>query len=247
MNHGRSGARAGGVRTTLPRAVVFDVDGTLVDSERDGHRVAFNAAFAEAGLEDRWDVETYGRLLRIAGGDRRLAAWFESTGRSRDEALALARALHPRKTRIMRELVDEGRIRARPGVADLLDMLDAQGIPVHVATTGTRAWVEPLLDRVFGPRFGTVVTGTEVLRLKPDPAVYEEVLRRTGLRAEQAVAVEDSGNGVRAAVAAGLPCVAVTNDYTRGDDLDGAALVADAFTDAGVGAWFAARFAAGAR
>jgi len=222
-------------------AVIFDVDGTLVDSERDGHRVAFNAAFDEAGLSDRWDVETYGRLLRVTGGGRRLAAWFAEQGRSPEEAQALAERLHPRKTQLMRELIEDGRIEARPGVPALLDGLTARGIALHVATTGTRAWVEPLLAGLFDDRFDVVVTGTEVPTLKPDPAAYLEVLRRAGCSADAAAAVEDSGNGVRAAVAAGLACVAVTNDYTRDDDLGGAVLIADSFEDPAVDAWFAAR------
>jgi HAD superfamily hydrolase (TIGR01509 family) len=228
-------------------AVVFDVDGTLVDSERDGHRVAFNAAFEEAGLPDRWDVPTYGRLLRTAGGAQRLARWFVEQGRAPAEAQALAERLHPAKTRIMRELVAGGQVRPRPGVGRLLDDLAAHGVPVHVATTGSRAWVEPLLDGLFGDRFATVVTGTEVPELKPSPAVYLEVLRRAGAPAERTVAVEDSGNGVRAAVAAGLRCVAATNEYTRDDDLDGACLVAGGLDDPALVGWFAERLAVSAR
>jgi HAD superfamily hydrolase (TIGR01509 family) len=178
-------------------AVVFDVDGTLVDSERDGHRGAFNAAFEETGLPDRWDVTTYGRLLHVAGGAKCLAFWFENTGRSPLEAWRLAERLHARKTEIMRGLIEDGRVQARPGAHRLLDELDASGIPVHVATTGTRAWVEPLLDRVFGRRFHTVITGTEVPDLKPSPAVYQEVLRRTSCPVDRTVAVEDSQNGVK--------------------------------------------------
>ncbi|GAB6984917.1 HAD-IA family hydrolase [Nocardioides pyridinolyticus] len=219
-------------------AVVFDVDGTLVDSERDGHRLAFNAAFEEAGLTDRWDVPTYGRLLRITGGATRLAAWFEENGTPPPQARALAARLHRRKTEIMRQLVEDGHLHARPGVERLLAELDAGGVQVHVATTGTRAWVEPLLDRVFGPRFGTVVTGTEVTDLKPSPAVYLRVLELAGCSPERTVAVEDSANGVRAAVGAGLRCVAAYNDYTRDDDLSSAVLVADGFTDPALVALF---------
>jgi HAD superfamily hydrolase (TIGR01509 family) len=219
-------------------AVIFDVDGTLVDSERDGHRVAFNAAFEEAGLPDRWDVTTYGRLLAITGGARRLASWFESSGRVPDEARRLAEKLHARKTELMRDLIEDGRVQARPGVHRLLGELEAAAIPVHVATTGTRAWVEPLLDRVFGPRFQIVVTGTEVSDLKPSPAAYLEVLRRTGTTAGAAVAVEDSANGVNAAVAAGLRCVAAYNSYTRDDDLSGATLVTGGLDDPALVAWF---------
>lgn len=219
-------------------AVIFDVDGTLVDSERDGHRIAFNAAFEEAGLPDRWDVPTYGRLLRIAGGAKRMAVWFERSGRSPAEARELAERLHKRKTMIMRRLVEEGRVQARPGARQLVDELEAGGVEMHVATTGTRAWVEPLLRNAFGDRFATVVTGTEISDLKPDPAVYLEVLRRAGCEPARAVAVEDSANGVQAAVRAGLRCLAARNPYTREDDLSGASLVVDELNDPGLVAWF---------
>ncbi|WP_336081536.1 HAD-IA family hydrolase [Nocardia sp. SSK8] len=219
-------------------AVVFDVDGTLVDSERDGHRVAFNAAFAEAGLPDRWDVETYGRLLAITGGAHRLAHWFENTGRTPAESWDLAQRLHRRKTALMRDMVSEGRIRPRPGALELIERLRAGGLRLHVATTGTRAWVAPLLAHTFGAVFDTIVTGTEVPQLKPHPAVYHEVLERTGLLPEQAVAVEDSANGVRAAVSAGLRCVAAQNSYTRTHDLSAAHLVADGLDDPELITWF---------
>lgn len=219
-------------------AVIFDVDGTLVDSERDGHRVAFNAAFHEAGLPDRWDVETYGTLLSVAGGKQRLAFWFESTGWSPEDAQALAARLHPRKTEIMRALIAEGEIDPRPGVVALLDLLDAHGVPMHVATTGTRSWVEPLLNKWFRGRFRTVTTGTEVPELKPDPAVYRAVLDLIGTAPGGTVAVEDSANGVNAAADAGLRCVAVSNAYTRDNDLGRALLVADSFTDPDLASWF---------
>ncbi|HET6989147.1 MAG TPA: HAD-IA family hydrolase, partial [Kribbella sp.] len=177
----------------------------------------------------------------IAGGARRLAFWFENAGLTHDDAWRLAERLHARKTEIMRDLIEDGKVQARPGVHRLLDELEAGGVPMHVATTGTRAWVEPLLDRVFGPRFQIVVTGTEVPDLKPSPAAYLEVLRRTDCPAGRTVAVEDSQNGVRAAVAAGLLCVAAQNEYTRDDDLTGAALIADGFEDPDLVAWFRRR------
>ena len=219
-------------------AVIFDVDGTLVDSERDGHRVAFNAAFREAGLPDRWDVDTYGQLLKITGGARRLAFWFKNTGRAPVEADELAQRLHKRKTEIMRQLVRDGHVQARPGARQLIDELAASGVQIHVATTGTRAWVEPLLDHAFGDRFHTVITGTEVPDLKPSPAVYLEVLARTSCPPESTVAVEDSANGVQAALAAGLRCVAARNTYTRHDDLSGATFVTDRLTDPALVEWF---------
>lgn len=220
------------------RAVIFDVDGTLVDSERDGHRVAFNLAFEEAGLPDRWDVETYGELLRITGGNHRMAHWFEQQGMPAADARELGNALHPRKTELMRELIAEGRIQARPGVLELIDELRERQVAIHVATTGTRGWVDPLLAKVFGDVFDTVVTGTEVTDLKPSPAAYLEVLALTGLTPDRAIAIEDSSNGVRAAHAAGLRCIAVPNDYTRGDDLSAASVVVlDGFEDPALRRW----------
>ncbi len=207
-------------------AVVFDVDGTLVDSERDGHRVAFNAAFAAEGLPYRWDVAEYGRLLAITGGRRRLAAYLEERGHGTEAAADLAERLHRGKTELMREIVSRGGVAPRPGVRESLAELSAAGLTLAVATTGTREWVEPLLSGLFGDGlFAEVVTGSEVPLLKPDPAVYTEVLARIGVTAEQALAVEDSGNGLRAALGAGLACVVVTNEYTRDQDFSGASAV----------------------
>lgn len=215
------------------RAVVFDVDGTLVDSERDGHRVAFNAAFAAAGLPDRWSSETYGRLLRITGGRRRIAAWLAEQGTGEDAADRLAARLHKDKTARFRTLVEQGRVPARPGVADLVGRLSGAGVVLAVATTGTRDWVEPLLALLFEPgTFATVVTGTDVPQLKPDPAAYLEALSRLGLAPQQALAVEDSHNGLRAALDAGMACLVVTNDYTRDQDFTGALAVVPDFASA---------------
>ncbi|MFD4457499.1 HAD-IA family hydrolase [Nocardia sp. NPDC058480] len=219
-------------------AVIFDVDGTLVDSERDGHRVAFNTAFAEAGLPDRWDVKEYGRLLKVAGGAQRLAFWFEQHAMPAEPARELAQRLHRNKTRIMRQMASDGHILPRPGALELIERLRSRGVRLHVATTGTRAWVEPLLKHAFGEPFDTVTTGTEVPVLKPSPAVYLDVLIQTGLPADRVVAVEDSANGVRSAVAAGLRCVAAQNAYTRTDDLSAAVLVADGLDDPELVAWF---------
>lgn len=205
---------------------MFDVDGTLADSERDGHRVAFNAAFAANGLPYRWDADEYGQLLGVTGGKRRLAAFLADHGHDAATAAALAARLHTDKTGRMREFAVRGAIAPRPGVRELLSELADAGVTLAVATTGTRDWVEPLLAGLFGAGlFAVVLTGSEVLALKPDPAVYTEVLRRLGVPAARALAVEDSANGLRAALAAGLGCVVVTNDYTRDQDFGGAAAV----------------------
>ena len=210
------------------RAVIFDVDGTLADTERDGHRVAFNEAFKAAGLNYRWDVAEYGELLTTTGGRRRIERYLRSIKHPPAEIPALAVQLHKDKTRRFAELVRTGAMEARPGAAELIAQLRAEKVATAVATTGTSDWVLPLLDILFGlDAFDVVVTGSDVTELKPDPAVYHETLARLGLGADDAVAIEDSANGVQAAQAAGLRCVAVVNGYTRDQDLSGAVAVLD--------------------
>lgn len=209
-------------------AVIFDVDGTLADTERDGHRVAFNEAFEAAGLDYRWDVEEYGELLALTGGRRRITHYLTAQGHDPDQAAALATELHRDKTRRFAALVRTGAMQARPGTAELIKALRADGVRTAVATTGTGDWVLPLLDTLFGlDAFDVVVTGTDITDLKPDPAVYLETMARLKVTPAAAVAIEDSRNGVQAAVAAGLCCVAVVNGYTREQDLSGAAAVLD--------------------
>ncbi len=212
---------------------MFDVDGTLVDSERDGHRVAFNRAFEEADLPDRWNVELYGELLQIAGGQHRLNAHLRQQGMPDGEREELAGRLHARKTEIFTEMAKRGEIEARPGVRELLCELGDGGVRLAVATTGSGAWVHPLLERLFGTgRFEVIVTADEAPVRKPDPSAHRLALERLGLPASDAAAVEDSLNGLRAAKGAGLACAVVVNDYTRQEDFGEADLVLDGYGSA---------------
>ncbi|HEX2274622.1 MAG TPA: HAD-IA family hydrolase [Acidimicrobiales bacterium] len=209
---------------------MFDVDGTLVDSERHGHRVAFNLAFEEFDLPYRWDEDLYGELLRITGGQRRIDHYLSDQGVSEEERERLAPALHRRKTEILQELVDEGRVEVRPGARRLLDEVAGAGCLLAVATTGSRGWVERLLDRLLdGVEWRAVVTGDEVEERKPDPEAFTIALERLGVGAAETVVVEDSEEGLQASVAAGIPCVVVVNGYTADHDLAEADLVLDGF------------------
>ena len=213
------------------RAAVFDVDGTLVDSERHGHRVAFNRAFEEFGLPYRWDEELYGELLHTTGGQRRIDGYLADQGVPEAERRELVPALHRRKTEILEQMVDDGAIDLRPGAARLLEELAAEGVTLAVGTTGSRRWVERLLRRLLpSVTWDAIVAGDDVENRKPDPEVFVVALEKLGLDGpDGAVVIEDSAEGVAAAKAAGLCCAVVVNGYTADHDLDGADIVLDGF------------------
>lgn len=192
--------------------------------------MAFNRAFEEFGLPDSWDEETYGKLLAVTGGQGRIDRWLAGRGVAAEERARLAPALHARKTAIFSELVDAGLVPARAGVRRLLAELAERGVRLAVATTGSRAWVEPVLAlAAVGVAFEVVVTGDEVAARKPDPEAFVVALDRLGLAPGEAVAVEDSANGLRSAAGAGLACAVVLNDYTADDEVTAADLVLDGF------------------
>ena len=210
-------------------ALLWDVDGTLAETERDGHRVAFNRAFEALGLPWHWDSLRYGRLLRVTGGrERLLAAMAEeddapATDAARD---ALARELHRAKNRCYAQRVSEGGIELRPGVAELIADARARGLRQAIVTTTSRANVEALLGhhlgRTWADRFDAVVCGEDVRAKKPDPEAHRLALAMLGLGARQAVAIEDSGPGAQAALSAGVPVVVTRSFYFQDDPVEAA-------------------------
>lgn len=219
-------------------AVIFDVDGTLGETERHGHRVAFNRAFEELGLEDRWSEELYGELLRVTGGVRRLKHYFvDYRGLPAETAAELAAKVHPVKTDLFVTVVKDGEIPPRPGVLRFLRELKDEGLRLSVATTGTRSWVLPLVERLCArgslPPFEVVVTGDDVKERKPHPEAFLLTLDQMSLRPEQVVIVEDSRNGVEAAKSASCICLAVRGEYADPRDLTAADIVVDNFGEPG--------------
>lgn len=224
------------------KALIFDVDGTLADTERDGHRCAFNLAFAEHGLDWHWDADTYGRLLAVTGGKERIRHYLELTEPAfltRADAEAQIRALHATKTRHYVGLAGSGRIPLRPGVVDQIDWAMARGIRLAIATTTTPENVDALLAATLsGPArraFEVIGAGDVVPAKKPAPDIYHWVLARLGLPADQCLAVEDSRNGLQAALGAGLRCLVTRNDYTRNEDFTGAWQVVDSLAGVRLG------------
>jgi beta-phosphoglucomutase-like phosphatase (HAD superfamily) len=214
------------------RAVLFDVDGTLADTERDGHRPAFNAAFAELGLDWEWGVELYGELLAITGGKERIRHFIENHAPAElareglDDWIA---RVHKVKTRHYVEALERGGIPLRPGVARLIRQLREANIKIAIATTTTPENVTGLLKSTLGEDspgwFDVIGAGDIVPGKKPEPDIYHWVLDRLALAPEQCLAIEDSENGLRAALAAGLDTVVTVSDYTRLQDFTGACAV----------------------
>ena len=207
-------------------ALIFDCDGVLVDTERDGHRVGFNRAFAEHGIDAEWDVDLYGKLLLVAGGKERMRAYFDEFGwpegvEGDDAREALIRELHKTKTEITSRLVGEGALQLRPGVARIVDEALNSGVRLGVCTTSNPKFIDAVLD-LLGPErkagFEFVHAGDVVSKKKPDPEIYELAKQSLGLPAHKCVVIEDSRNGLLAAKGAGLPCLITTSTYTVDED-----------------------------
>jgi len=210
------------------KCILWDVDGTLADTERDGHRVAFNMAFEEAGHKREWDVPTYGELLAVTGGKERIKFDIER-GDMHEMPYEEIAGLHARKTAHYETLIAEGRIPLRPGVRRLLEEAYEAGITLGVATTTTPSALDALIEHSLGKewfdRFAVLAAGDIVPAKKPAPDIYTYAMEQLGVNPENTLALEDSENGWKAAHAAGLKCVVTINDYTADHDFSGADLV----------------------
>lgn len=224
--------------------LIFDCDGVLADTERFGHLPAFNATFREFGLPVQWSPEEYGRLLQIGGGKERMAtlltpAFVASAGLPEDpEQLAgeVAR-WHTRKTAIYTEMVVQGKLPPRPGIRRLIgDAQDARWT-LGVASTSAEASVRAILDAAVGPqragRFDLILAGDVVSRKKPAPDIYCLAIERLGAPLGEVLVIEDSRNGLLAALGAGLRCLVTVSDYTAYEDFGGATMVVTSLGDPG--------------
>jgi HAD superfamily hydrolase (TIGR01509 family) len=217
------------------QALIFDVDGTLAETERDGHRLAFNRAFEAAALDWDWSIDLYGELLEIAGGKERIQFYldryvpgFQLPDQTADLKSWIA-ALHQAKTMHYKQLLTEGLIPVRPGVKRLLQEARHQGVRLAIATTSAPDNAIGLLETALGPDaphwFEVIAAGDMVPAKKPAPDIYLYVLQAMQLDPSHCLVIEDSQQGLQAALQAGLTTVITVNPYTRHQDFTGAALV----------------------
>ncbi len=214
------------------QALIFDVDGTLADTERDGHRVAFNRAFAEVGLDWDWSVTLYGELLEVTGGKERIRFYLNQYrpdfNPSPDLDTFIAK-VHAAKTKYYQQLAAEGAIPLRLGVKRLLEEARSQGIRLAIATTASLPNVTALLEQTLGSDspswFEVIAAGDIVPAKKPAPDIYQYVLQAMNLDAQDCMAIEDSLQGLEAATQTGLKTVVTVNEYTQNQDFSHAILV----------------------
>ena len=214
------------------KALIFDCDGVLVDTERDAHRVGFNEAFKEFGIDAEWSVDFYAKMLLVAGGKERMTAYFDEFGWPEDAVAKhggkeeLIKALHKTKTALVSDVVKG--LPVRPGVLRIIDEAIAAGVRLGVCTTSNPKFIDAVLD-LFGAerkaKFEFVHAGDVVSKKKPNPEIYLLALETLGLPASDCVVVEDSRNGLVAASGAGIPTLVTTSTYTVEEDFSEAARV----------------------
>ncbi|GAC1356075.1 MAG: HAD family hydrolase [Ktedonobacteraceae bacterium] len=219
----------------MVKALIFDCDGVIADTERFGHLPAFNQTFQEFGLPLRWSEQEYGVKLKITGGKERMASLLTAEfvrqahlPTDLEEQRTMLAAWHKRKTTIFTEIVHSGRLPARPGILRIIDEAIANHWKLAIASTSAEASVRAILEHVIGsaraPYF-QVLTGDIVPQKKPAPDIYLLTLQRLKIGPEEAIAIEDSRNGLLAATSAKLRCVVTLSSYTVDEDMREAILV----------------------
>jgi len=219
------------------KAIIFDVDGTLADTE-DAHRITFNKAFAENNLDWNWDVALYDKLLKVTGGKERIKYFVDSflAGYTKPENFDdFVKHLHMVKTGYYTAMLADGHIPLRPGIKQLINEARAGGLLLAIATTtspeNVSALLEIGLDKDWESYFASVGCGDIVPLKKPAPDIYNWVLDQLKLAPQDCIALEDSNNGLRSSLGAGIKTYITTNHYTRKQDFTGAAAVFEDLSD----------------
>jgi HAD superfamily hydrolase (TIGR01509 family) len=218
------------------KAVFFDQDGVIIDTEKDGHRVSFNMTFKEFGFTDEWSVDYYHELLQIAGGKERMKHHLQTKGFSKpvapEEVDELIKAMHKRKTALFVELIETGKLPLRPGIHRFMKEAMEAGLKIGVCTTSNEQAAKAITEKILSDiKFDIVLAGDVVSNKKPDPEIYNLALSKTGLKPEEVLVVEDSKNGVIAAKAAHTNVVVTTNSYTEKEDVNSGDIIVTCLGD----------------
>ena len=218
------------------KAVFFDQDGVIIDTERDGHRVAFNQTFKDFGYDFEWDVDYYHELLQVAGGKERMKHHLRTKGFGveipDDEVDDLIKRMHKHKTAVFVELIESGKLPLRPGVKRLMKEINDAGLVLGICTTSNERAAQAVVNNLLNDiKFDFVLAGDVVSKKKPDPEIYNLALEKSGLNPDECIVIEDSHNGVLAAKAAGLHIVATTTASTENEDLSAADIIVTCLGD----------------
>ena len=218
------------------KAIFFDQDGVIIDTERDGHRVSFNMTFKEYGFTDEWDVEYYHELLQVGGGKERMKHHWKTKGFSKplteEEINNLVKEMHKRKTALFVELIETGKLPLRPGIHRFMKEAMEAGLKIAVTTTSNEKAAKAITEKVLSDiKFDLVIAGDMVSKKKPDPEIYNMALSKLGLNPDEAFVVEDSKNGLAAAKAAGLKTIVTTNYYTEREDVSAGDVIVSCLGD----------------
>jgi HAD superfamily hydrolase (TIGR01509 family) len=220
------------------KAIFFDQDGVIIDTERDGHRVSFNMTFKEFGFTDEWSVDYYHELLQIGGGKERMKHHWRTRGFSNpvppEEVDKLIRDMHKRKTDLFVQLIESGKLALRPGIHRLMREAMNAGLMIGVCTTSNEQTAKAITEGFLPDiKFDVVLAGDVVSKKKPDPEIYTLALNLTGLKPDEAIVIEDSRNGVLSAKSAGTYVVVTTNYYTENEDVSGGDIIVTCLGDPG--------------
>jgi HAD superfamily hydrolase (TIGR01509 family) len=218
------------------KAVFFDQDGVIIDTERDGHRVSFNMTFKEFGFTDEWDVEYYHELLQVGGGKERMKHHWKTKGFSKplteEEIDNLVKEMHKRKTALFVELIETGKLPLRPGIHRFMKEAMQAGLKLAVTTTSNEKAAKAVTENALSDiKFDLVIAGDMVSKKKPDPEIYTMALSKFGLSPDEAFVVEDSKNGLAAAKAAELKTIVTTNYYTEQEDVSAGDVIVSCLGD----------------
>lgn len=212
------------------KAIFFDMDGTIIDTEKDGHRVAFNEAFARLGINAEWDVAKYHQLLQIAGGKERMKFFFQGEGKeflpAEKSIDDFVQQLHLLKTEIFVSLIESSKLPLRPGIKRLMQEAKEKGILIGICTTSNEKAVKAIVNSLLADiKIDLILAGDIVANKKPDPEIYLLALQKTGLAGDEVLVVEDSENGLIAGKAAGIKVLVTVNEYTKNENMTGAETV----------------------